>query len=105
MKNLIINLMFFLGIVLMVTCTGKKEESPIKVAEKQNDARFEGEQEDEAKKITEAALKNTFEIMLADTAAGKGTTTEVKQLSEHLSKMHMMMNTELMGLAAKKNIT
>jgi putative membrane protein len=104
MKNLVINFIVLLTLVLMITCTGKKAESPIKAAEKQNEARFEDEQEDDAKKIAEAGIDNTYEIMLADTAFDKGASMEVKQLGEHLKKMHLKMNSELLALAAKKNI-
>jgi putative membrane protein len=91
--------------MFLITCTGKKAESPIRTAEKQNETRFEDGQEDDAKKLTEAAINNTYEVMLADTAFDKGTSTEVQELGESLKKMHLKMNAELLALASKKNIS
>jgi putative membrane protein len=103
MKNLVINFILLLLIVFLITCTGKKSENSINT-KKQNETHFGDGQEDDVKKLTEATIDNTYEVKLANTAFDKGTSTEVKQLGENLKKIHLKMNSELLALAAKKNI-
>jgi putative membrane protein len=104
MKNLIANFILFLSIVFLITCTGKKSENPIKQAEKINEAKFTNGAEEDAERLVEAATNNTYEIMLADTAFDKGSLPEVRKLGEELKKMHLKMGSDLLVLAAKKNV-
>jgi putative membrane protein len=91
-------------IVVLTTCRDKIA-SPMEQAKRVNEQRFDATQEKDAGKLVEASASNIYETMLSDTALDKAITDEVRTLAENLKKMHIQMNSELLVLASKKNVS
>lgn len=98
-----------LGLALITSCSNNKnahkEEDPKDQAEHMNEQKFDNQGEKDADRVSKAHMMNLFEIMAAENAATKATTSEVKKLAEMIKTAHTKMDKELMELAAKKNIT
>ncbi len=103
-----------LGVTMMTSCNHNADntntntehkEDPKDQAQNANEQKFDNQGEKDADRLTEAHMANLYEIMAAENAASKATTSEVKKLAEMIKTAHAKMDKNLTELAAKKNIT
>ena len=89
---------------------GKRTPDAVEVAEESNEAKAEAtptadEVEDDAAFAVKAANGGLVEVELAQLAATKATSQEVKTYAQTMMSDHMKANEEFKSLAAQKNIT
>ncbi|MGZ3900360.1 MAG: DUF4142 domain-containing protein [Bacteroidia bacterium] len=97
-----------LGVTLITSCANTaahKEEEPKEQAEQMNEQKLDNQGEKDADRLSEVHMANLYEIMAAENAVTKATTSDVKKLAETLKTAHVKMDKGLMELASKKNIT
>lgn len=87
------------------TADQNKPEDTKKVAEEQNDAKFEGDKSKDAEFLVKAAGINLEEIKLGGLAQEKGMSKEIKDLGKMMAEQHQKSMDDLQALAAKKSIT
>lgn len=102
-------LLFFSGLCLLYACgynnTRDRNEDDQKVAEDQNDQRFDNDMEDDAQFAVDAAEGGMLEIQAAELAAINSSSKEVKDLSRIIQSDHTKANEELTAMAGQKHIT
>lgn len=80
-------------------------DSNAEAAEEKNDAKFDGDREDDATFLTHAAQTNMMEIELGRLAQKNAMSSRVKDLGKMMEKAHTQAQKDLKALAAKKQIT
>ena len=92
-------------ILVMATCTPKKEDSG-EIAEEQNDKKFEDKDlEKDADFVVSTVESNYAEIKLAQLAKEKATDNKVKDMANMLEKDHTRILNELKAYANKHGIS
>ncbi len=84
---------------------GAKREDTKEVATEHNEAKFDNNQEKDAKFLVAAAESNLKEIQLGQLARDRGISSAVKSLGKDLEGAHSKSQKDLEALAAKKQIT
>jgi putative membrane protein len=77
----------------------------IEQAEEVNEDKFNAEGEKDADRLNEAYVASMYEVKASQNAVSRASTAEVKKLAEMMVAAHSKMNTDIEGLAARKNIT
>jgi putative membrane protein len=109
MKKLLSNLLLSALFISIVSCsesTSNTTKEPEKEAKEENKEKFDNtNMEDDSKFMVGAAEGGMMEIKLSELALANSSSAKVKELAKHMVKDHTAANTELMALAAKKNVT
>ncbi len=89
------------------SCTNQtSSDDPAKIAEEQNDAKFDNKkQENDADFLAEATAINLEEIRLGALAQEKSSNPEIKALGKMMADAHSKALTEVTALAKKKLVT
>jgi putative membrane protein len=98
---------FLLCLSLAPSCSNNNNDSKEskEVAEEVNEEKFDREGEKDADRLNEAYVTSLYEVKASEQAVTRATTAEVKKLAEMMVQAHTKMNTEIQGLAGRKNIT
>lgn len=107
-KSILLPIILIAATVLTVaSCKdNKKPEDTKKVAEEQNEAKFDNRNnEKDAQFLVNAAEINLEEIKLGQLAQQKSTMTDVKELGKMMETEHTKALKDLTALAGKKSIT
>lgn len=87
-------------------CTQKREPDSKKIAEEQNEQKFDDTSlDDDSEFVTAAADGGMLEVKLGELTQTHATDERVKQFGQQLITDHSKVNTELQTLAQQKNIS
>lgn len=106
-RNNFWSLTLIAGALMFTACDQKnKPEDAKKIAEEQNEARFDDtEIENDVEWAVAVADLGMLEVEVSRLALERATTPAVKQFAQQMVDDHTRANEELKGLASKKNIT
>jgi putative membrane protein len=98
------------GALFFASCGRNNTNSEDNVGSKEyteevNSEKFSDDTEKDADRLVKAYCTNMYEIKASEQATTKATTTEVKNLATMMVQAHTKMNTDIQGLAGRKNIT
>lgn len=109
MKRVLINAALFVSAIMFVASCGDRKaqnEDSEKVANKENDAKFDNSDvEKDADFAVKAADGGMLEVQLGELAQSKGMSQAVKDLGKMMVEDHTKANEELKALAQTKNIS
>lgn len=80
-------------------------EDHAETADEMNDAKFDGDKEDDATFLAHAAQTNLLEIELGRLAQKNATSEQVRELGKEMETAHAKAQEDLVALAAKKQVT
>jgi len=89
--------------VYLSACTNNK--NPDKIAQKENEAKFKGAAEKDAKAVADVYNNSLFEMNLSYAVKGKATNEDVKLLADSMTIGHLDIDNQLKALAEKKSIS
>lgn len=93
----------FLIAMCLSACTNSK--NPDKIAQKENEAKFKGAAEKDAKAIADVYNSSLFEMNLSYAVKGKATNEDVKLLADSMTMGHLDIDNQLKAMAEKKSIS
>lgn len=107
MKNLGITSIIVGSLLIGFACTNEnKKEDSTEVAEEKNEEKFDTTKvEDDTEFMVAAASGGMLEVQLGEIAVKNAASAKVKEFAATMVADHTMVNTELMALAATKNIS